>query len=464
MSRLFLLLCVVLIYVNLIHAKEDIGPAVPELKDTDNYIVVFKQDVTPISISQQIQRLKFHQVNETASTNSTKKITTSEKFANIEYNTIGKFRWYSAKFQSSPVEEMLNSNSSESVHYWVKDTSFSLQEFIQLSPPSWGLDRIDQRQGLDNQYRFSSSQGEGVTVYLMDSGIREDHQDIAGRVAIGKTVVGDVNDPSDNNGHGTFVAGVCCGTTYGVAKKAKIVSVKTLDDEGNGKLSDLLIGLQWIVEQHLNQTNAKTTNDAIEQAISHGIHFSIAAGNYGEDACKYSPGSATGAITVGAIDEDDSVSYYSNFGKCVDIFAPGTNIKSIWPTSDSATHTLTGTSMAAPHVAGTMAIYLSQNNYTPASLSTYIKKVSSLITENFAINNTGSWYNENKTVIDNAINTGYKVPGLMDKQTRVNILFSHPVDGTQFWVFGQTMNAASTISSTLYSMTLVITAVFILLL
>jgi cerevisin len=137
MSRLFLFSCVVLFYVSLIHAKEDIGPAVPELKDTDNYIVVFKQDVTPISISQQIQRLKFHQVNQTTSTNSTKKITKSEKFANIEYNTIGKFRWYSAKFQSSPVEEMLNSNSSDSVHYWVKDTSFSMQEFIQLSPPSW---------------------------------------------------------------------------------------------------------------------------------------------------------------------------------------------------------------------------------------------------------------------------------------------------------------------------------------
>jgi cerevisin len=92
----------------------------------------------------------------------------------------------------------------------------------------------------------------------MDSGIREDHQDIAGRVTVGKTVVGDANDPSDNNGHGTFVAGVCCGTTYGVAKKAQIVSVKTLDDEGNGKLSDLLIGLQWIVEEHLKKTNAKS--------------------------------------------------------------------------------------------------------------------------------------------------------------------------------------------------------------
>jgi cerevisin len=111
-----------------------------------------------------------------------------------------------------------------------------------------------------------------------------------------------------------------------------------------------------------------------------------------------------------------------------------------------------------------MAIYLSQKNYTPANLSSYIKKVSSLITENFAINNTGSWYNENKTVVDNAINTGYKVTDLMGKQTRVNILFSHPVDGTQFWVFGQTTSAASTISSTLYFMTFVITAVSVLLL
>ncbi|EPB86551.1 hypothetical protein HMPREF1544_06625 [Mucor circinelloides 1006PhL] len=353
-----------------------------------------------------------------------------------------------------------NTDENDAVHYYVKDATFSLQEFIQTNPPSWGLDRIDQRQGTDGRYSFATGQGKGVTIYLMDSGIRQDHTDIAGRVKIGKTVVGDVNDPSDANGHGTFVAGVCCGTKYGVAKKAEIVSVKTLDSEGNGHLSDVLVGLEWIVQQHKATPNAKSivnlslgalysqaTNDAIQEAISLGIHFVIAAGNYGEDACKYSPGSTPGAITVGAIDEDDSVSYYSNFGKCVDIFAPGTNIKSIWSTSSTATHTLTGTSMAAPHVAGTMAIFLSQTNYTPPQLQSYIKRVSSLMSQDFTINNTGSFYNENKTVLDNSINTGYKVKDSLGQKTLVNILFSHPNDSTPFWIYGQSLNQASTTHS-----------------
>ncbi|OAD77940.1 hypothetical protein PHYBLDRAFT_108531, partial [Phycomyces blakesleeanus NRRL 1555(-)] len=203
--------------------------------------------------------------------------------------------------------------------------------------------------------------GEGATVYILDTGILANHNDFKGRVTIGATIVGDVDDPTDTNGHGTFVAGVCCGTTYGVAKKASIVSVKTLDDEGNGRLSDLLKGIEWVLQQHLLSNSTKSivnlslgamrsqaTNDAVEQAIAMGLHFTIAAGNYGEDACLYSPGSARGAITVGAIDEDDSVSYYSNFGKCVDIFAPGTNIRSTWNTGVQDTHVLTGTSMAAP--------------------------------------------------------------------------------------------------------------------
>ncbi|KAI8644566.1 peptidase S8/S53 domain-containing protein, partial [Parasitella parasitica] len=376
--------------------------------------------------------MQLHQVdvNKTITLSSAIRNTTSSS-----YNSIGKFKWYSAQFRTEAIEKMLNTNTtmtidnitfntdeSNAVHYYVKDATFSLQEFIQTNPPSWGLDRIDQRQGTDGRYSFATDQGQGVTIYLMDSGIRQDHKDIAGRLRIGKTVVGDSNDPSDPNGHGTFVAGVCCGTTYGVAKKAEIVSVKTLDSHGNGHLSDVLVGLEWIVKEHKAKPNAKSivnlslgaiysqaTNDAIQEAIALGIHFVIAAGNYGEDACKYSPGSTPGAMTVGAIDQDDSVSYYSNFGKCVDIFAPGSNIKSIWSTSSTATHTLTGTSMAAPHVAGTMAIFLSQANYTPPQLISYIKRVSSLISEDFTIHNTGSFYNENKTVIDNSINTGYKV-------------------------------------------------------
>ncbi|KAG0750033.1 hypothetical protein G6F57_005815 [Rhizopus arrhizus] len=440
-----------------VNVKKYVAPTVAELKDTEHYVIIFKPNVSTTKINNQIKRIKLHQTNQTSTINSTiSNHTLSSKKQAVQYSTIGNFKWYHAQFHTTSLENYLSTNDDvdDTVHYWVKDAQFSLQEFIQTNPPSWGLDRIDQRIGTDGEYRFASSQGAGVTIYLMDTGIRQDHNDIDGRVTIGKTVVGDTS--FDNNGHGTFVAGVCCGTKYGVAKKANIVSVKTLDDEGNGRLSDVLVGLQWIVEQHISKPNAKSivnlslgafysqpTNDAITEAIGLGIHFSIAAGNYGEDACRYSPGSTPGAITVGAFDEDDSVSYYSNFGKCVDIFAPGTNIKSIWPTSKDATHKLTGTSMAAPHVAGAMAIFLSENDYTPLQLATYIKNTSTLRTEDFTINNTGTYYSENKTVVDNAIDMGYQAESLMNQKTRVNLLYSHPSDGKPFWVYGRTLNAAT---------------------
>ncbi|KAI8369028.1 peptidase S8/S53 domain-containing protein [Blakeslea trispora] len=467
----FLLSC------TLVHADRNqiSKPAQPELSDSNDYIVVFKPDATSATIKTQIELMQTQQTNNrpssnnTASHNATSISSNKTMIAQITklpttYNSIGNFKWYSGRFDPETMRSLLNNSSTansteqpknnhEVVHYYIENTAFSLQEFIQVDPPSWGLDRIDQREGTDNRYSFANSMGKGVTIYLMDSGILEDHEDIAGRVTVGKTVVGDLDNSSDENGHGTFVAGVCCGTKYGVAKEADIVSVKTLDNKGNGHLSDLLTGLQWVVDQHVSKPNAKSivnlslgafysqaTNDAIEQAMSLGIHFVVAAGNYGEDACKYSPSSTPGAVTVGAIDQDDSVSYYSNFGKCVDIFAPGTNIKSIWPTSKDATHVLTGTSMAAPHVAGIMAIFLSQKDYTPAELSNYLKKTSSLISENFAINNTGSYYNENKTVVDNAIASGYKVPGRQDQKTLVNIAFSHPNDSQPFWIYGQALS------------------------
>ncbi|KAF7725838.1 serine protease [Apophysomyces ossiformis] len=387
---------------------DDVLPAVPILNDTDRYIIVLKPDVPDHAITSHIQLFQHLRKEEDPLTN---------------YSSIGQFRWYAGEFESEPFEAMMTASIQTTdeplhdvVHYWAKDEIFSLQEMVQTNPPSWGLDRIDQRSGTDQQYRFAMKQGEGVTVYILDTGVYADHEDLKDRVTTGKTFVG--SSPEDNNGHGTFVAGVCCGTRYGVAKEAKVVSVKTLDDQGNGRLSDLLAGLEYVVQQHMQNNSTKTivnlslgakysqaTNDAIEQAIGLGLHFTIAAGNYGEDACLYSPGSAPGAVTVGAIDSDDSVAYYSNFGRCVDVFAPGTNIKSIWHTGTDATHTMTGTSMAAPHVAGAMALYLSQRDYTPAQLLGHIKHTSSLITQEFEIQNTDN--NPNKTVLDNAVTDGY---------------------------------------------------------
>ncbi|KAI7868148.1 peptidase S8/S53 domain-containing protein [Spinellus fusiger] len=478
---------------------ENIAPAINQLNDTDRYIVVFSPDVTAEAIQNHIQLAQKHLVindtprNTTTLTNTTKSDKMHKSIQLLEYSTIGKFRWYSGRFESQPFEDLMTStllrqhtkadivknieqDDLNVVHYWVKDVQFSLQEFIQVNPPSWGLDRIDQRLGTDNQYRFPTTQGEGITVYVLDTGVLAEHEDFEGRVTYGATIVGDIDDPTDSNGHGTFVAGVCCGSTYGVAKKTQIVSVKTLDNLGNGHLSDLLSGIEWVLGQQSNETYGKSivnlslgamysqaTNDAVEQAIAHGLHFTVAAGNYGEDACQYSPGSAPSAITVGAIDEDDSISAYSNFGKCVDIFAPGTNIRSAWNTSPSSSHVLTGTSMAAPHVAGAMALYLSQGNYTPAALAAHMVHRSSLVVEQFSIKNDGSSFNENKTVLDRATDEGYRTYDSDDFTQGVsltNILYTHPMDGKQVWILESLHSGGSLASHSFSYLPLIIASSF----
>ncbi|KAI9033903.1 peptidase S8/S53 domain-containing protein [Phycomyces nitens] len=460
---------------------ENVAPIVAQLNDTDTYIVVFRPRVSKSAIKSHILRAQQHLVINNVPDNSTLKTGKMHKSVQtLGYSAIGEFRWYAGRFESQPFEDLMSNSitlrqqkttvkeqdddeeESDVVHYWAKDVQFSLQEFIQLDVPNWGLDRIDQRTGTNGQYRLPTTQGEGATVYVLDTGILASHNDFKGRVTIGATIVGDAEDPSDANGHGTFVAGVCCGTSYGVAKKANIVSVKTLDDQGNGRLSDLLKGLEWVLSHHLINNNTKSivnlslgamrsqaTNDAVEQAIAMGLHFTIAAGNYGEDACLYSPGSARGAITVGAIDEDDSVAYYSNFGKCVDIFAPGTNIRSTWNTGVQDTHVLTGTSMAAPFVAGAMALHLSQKDYSPEALVNHIKHTSSLITQDFTIINDPDNFNENKTVLDNSTDDGYRAQEA-EKYTKdatlVNILYTHPGDGKKLWILAQERSAGFSLS------------------
>ncbi|KAI9498438.1 peptidase S8/S53 domain-containing protein [Zychaea mexicana] len=403
----------------------------------DRYIVVLKPDLPQINITNHIQRIqKFHSP---LTTNLTSSLVSS---ATIAPSTIGGFQWYSSPVQEDALRD------DDAVSYYVKDVPMSLQELIQSNPPSWGLDRIDQRKGTNDQFRFPTSQGRGVVIYILDTGV-SDHEDLENRLTYGPSFVDD-DSSGDPNGHGTFVAGVCCGTEYGVAKQANVISVKTLDSEGNGMLSDLLKGLAYVVEQHTAHNNSnlslgafynQAANDAIETAISLGIHVTIAAGNYGEDACKYSPGSTPGAITVGATDPDDSIASYSNFGKCVDIFAPGTDIVSIW--NDEDEHTRTGTSMAAPHVTGVMALFLSQSDYTPSKLQQHVKHVSSQIRNDFEIDVMG---NGNKTVADNSINDGYRVKGY-NGSTLANLLYNHPVDGTATFIFRTASKASTTLTS-----------------
>lgn len=234
--------------------------------------------------------------------------------------------------------------------------------------PSWGLDRIDQASGADGVYNYPND-GSGVTVYIIDTGIYSSHSDFTGRIGTGNDFV-DAYPPDDCNGHGTHVAGTVGGATYGVAKNVTIVAVRVLNCQGSGSNSGVIAGIDWVTGQSARPAVAnmslgggfsQSLNDAVARATTAGIVFAVAAGNSTANACNYSPSSAPSAITVGATTSANLLASYSNYGSCVDILAPGSSIKSDWIGGTSATNTISGTSMASPHVAGAAALYLSQN-------------------------------------------------------------------------------------------------------
>lgn len=246
-------------------------------------------------------------------------------------------------------------------------TSFDV---VEQSAPSWGLDRIDQASlPLDSTYRFDSS-GAGVTVYVVDSGINTSHEAFSGRLREGYSAIPDGVGVEDCNGHGTHVAGTAIGSAVGVAQSATVVPVRVLDCNGASYASSVLAGLNWIVNTHpggpavinlsLGGPRSEVLNTAVEQAVSRGFVVVAAAGNSSANACDVSPVSASGVIGVGASTSQDAFASFSNYGSCVDVLAPGVSIVSAWTGSASSRATLSGTSMASPHLAG-MAARLMQS-------------------------------------------------------------------------------------------------------
>ncbi|UQA92501.1 S8 family peptidase [Streptomyces halobius] len=238
----------------------------------------------------------------------------------------------------------------------------------QDNPPSWGLDRIDQAdtEG-DKKYNYPDNAGEGVTAYVIDTGVRTTHKDFEGRASSGFDAVDGDDDATDGNGHGTHVAGTIAGVEHGVAKKTKIVAVRVLDDEGSGTTEQVVAGIDWVTKNHEGPSVANMSlgggadealDAAVKKAIDSGVTFGVAAGNESTDAGQGSPARVKEAITVASSADADEQSDFSNYGEVVDLYAPGSDITSDWNDSDEGTKTISGTSMATPHVVGAAAVYL----------------------------------------------------------------------------------------------------------
>ncbi|MFF4212736.1 S8 family peptidase [Streptomyces sp. NPDC001796] len=261
----------------------------------------------------------------------------------------------------------------------VQDTRVSLDHY-QKNPPSWGLDRIDQpNPPLDQGYTWPEPAGAGVTAYVIDTGIRISHQDFGGRASYGWDFVDNDATAQDGNGHGTHVAGTVAGATYGVAKQAEVVAVRVLDDNGAGTTAQVIAGIDWVTKHARKPAVANLSlggyanaqlDAAVRNSIASGVTYAVAAGNDGLAAGLYSPARVDQAITVGASDRKDARASFSNWGPSLDLFAPGVAITSDSNASDTGTATLSGTSMAAPHVAGAAALYLARHpKATPAQVS-----------------------------------------------------------------------------------------------
>ncbi len=247
---------------------------------------------------------------------------------------------------------------------------------------TWGIDRVDQRNlPLSGSYTYDTTAA-GVHAYIIDTGVLLSHSQFSGRIGNGYDAVTSGGNANDCNGHGSHVAGTVGGTTYGVAKGVTIHPVRVLGCTGSGTNSGVIAGMDWVANNHVKPAVAnmslgggasQATDDAVQRMVAAGVTVVVAAGNDNSNACNYSPARAPNAITVGSTTSTDARSSFSNYGTCVDIFGPGSSITSAWYTSSTATNTISGTSMASPHVAGVAALYLASNpSATPAQVTSAI--------------------------------------------------------------------------------------------
>ncbi|KAG9245131.1 subtilisin-like serine protease-like protein PR1A [Calycina marina] len=268
----------------------------------------------------------------------------------------------------------------------------------------WGLGRISHQSLITTPYIYDSTAGSGVTVFVVDTGILITHTQFGGRATWGANFVDSSN--TDGNGHGTHCAGTVAGSTYGVAKAANLVAVKVLDSSGSGTTAGVISGIQWVatnkatksvLSMSLGGSLSTALNSAVRSTIAAGVTVVVAAGNSNADASTSSPASETLAITVGASDESDARASFSNYGSVVDVFAPGVGVLSSWIGSNTATNTISGTSMATPHIAGLAAYLITLEGWTtPAAIQARIKALATAGKPSNSLSvNAGLAYNGN---------------------------------------------------------------------
>lgn len=356
----------------------------------DSYIIMFKEDVDDATIASHhlwVEQVHSDTLGQYAAEGTQHPLVTSADAGLKHVYDIDGVRGYAGKFLPDTIEAIRHHPAVA----WVEhDSEVHATGFATENGAPWGLARVSHREGLSlgsfNKYLFDDEAGEGVTAYVVDTGINIEHDDFEGRASWGAAFGG--NPEMDDNGHGTHCAGTITGKHYGVAKKANIVAVKVLSGAGSGSMSDVVKGVEFVAAAHKRDSANKkgykgTTANmslgggkspsldlAVNGAVRAGVHFAVAAGNENQDACNTSPAGAEGPVTVGATALNDDRAYFSNWGKCVDIFAPGVNILSTYIGSNRAVATLSGTSMASPHICGLLSYYLSLQPSTDSEFAT----------------------------------------------------------------------------------------------
>lgn len=304
------------------------------------------------------------------------------------------FRGFTAKMSKSDAMAL---SLDKRVAFVEEDSEISPSIEAQSSP-DWGLDRIDQAVLPLNSSFVYSSTGAGVNVYVLDSGINPFHQDFGGRAAVARDVLNDGQNGIDCRGHGTHIAGTIGSATYGVAKSANVWGVRVLPCVGTGQLSDLMMGIEWVTVNHIAPAVVNISinaggispglNNSINNSIAAGVHYVVSAGNFNGDACGFLPANIPGVIVVGATTNTDNRAGYSNFGPCIDVWAPGHSITSLDYLTNNGIRSMSGTSMAAPMAAGTVALYL--QNHPAASPATVQNVIKNSARPNIVLNVDGT--------------------------------------------------------------------------